>query len=289
MLNTTEIIQRKLVLDASGNAIVDTQKYREVGYDVKIAKLIDMDGKEITKFPYYLAPQKIVWAISEEHIDLTEKSVMAYVSIRTTLCNRGALALNAGIVDPGYKGLISTAFVNFGKKPVRFDVGDAFLRATFHALSDSSPNIQSLKRDEDYIHEVKSNAEDNFGETFLNVKSTLKRHHRDALISNLPFYTLLFTGLSFFLALVIAFIGIAFSYFATIRAPKDVRATIQNQDAILEYLKREDGSRVVKLEKALIELDCQNSKKVTGSITQYLNLTLATEKQCVALETPNVE
>ena len=289
MLINDEIIQKQLILGADGRVVSDPNFYKEVGYDLKITKLIDMDGKEVIKFPYYLAPQKIVWAISEEHVDLTRETIMAYVSIRTTFCNRGALALNAGIIDPGYKGLISTAFVNFGKKPVRLDVGDAFLRATFHILSESAPQKINIVDDEDYIHEVKSNAKDNFGETFLNIKSTLRRHQREALVSNLPFYTLVFTGLSFFLALIIAFIGISFSYFATIRAPKDVRATIQNQDAILEYLKREDGSRVVKVERGLVELDCESSKQTVGGKHHYIDLSFATEKECIKLEQANVQ
>ena len=48
------------------------------------------------------------------------------------MCDKGIFALNTGILDPGYKGAISSPLLNSGKMPYRICVNSVFLRLTFH-------------------------------------------------------------------------------------------------------------------------------------------------------------
>jgi hypothetical protein len=57
---------------------------------------------------------------------------MAYVHVKTALCNEGVLALNIGIVDPRWSGPLQSALLNFGKVTHRIHKGDVFGRITFH-------------------------------------------------------------------------------------------------------------------------------------------------------------
>ena len=73
----------------------------------------------------------MVEVISIETIKVPQ-NVAGYASVKTGLSRQGLLALNTGILDPGYEGPLSATVVNFGKSDSLLNHGDTFLRLTFH-------------------------------------------------------------------------------------------------------------------------------------------------------------
>jgi deoxycytidine triphosphate deaminase len=105
-------------------------KYQESSYDLTVGTIVSPDG-ETDKADFPLRPQGIVKVISQEEFTLPA-NVMAYVHVKTALCNEGVLALNIGIVDPRWSGPLQSALLNFGKVTHRIHKGDVFGRITFH-------------------------------------------------------------------------------------------------------------------------------------------------------------
>jgi dUTPase len=196
LLNNQDIEGRKLIRGAV------PANYQPGGYDVSIAEIVDADGRMVAGQTHKLPPQGIAWAVSAETVTLPD-DVLGYATIRTSLCNEGVLALNIGIVDPGWSGPISTAFINFGKDDFILEKGEKFLRLTFHSAG-ATPSKRGATADfrdqaardpnkaaefrEKYIKKVRHRARHHFGDTFLNLGSRLAREQRRAAIKNLPIY-----------------------------------------------------------------------------------------------------
>ena len=99
MLNSDEIKARGLIPEGFHQECL-----RNAGYDLRIGTLISRDEKNTSKCQkdvVDLAPQGIAAAISKEIIKLP-LDVCAYVSVKTSLCRDGVLAINIGIIDPGW-------------------------------------------------------------------------------------------------------------------------------------------------------------------------------------------
>lgn len=168
LLSDDTIKSKRLVVDdVAGN-------YRPAGYDLSVGKIITVEGQEVSKNSYWLAPQGIVEVISRETIKLP-KDVAGYAMVKTALCNKGILALNIGIVDPGYDGPLSTTLINFGKREFQLDVNSVFLRVTFHECETSSRSTwpQPVNRQE-YVADKKAKVQ-HFGNTFLNLQSAVEK------------------------------------------------------------------------------------------------------------------
>ena len=104
------------------------EHFRAASYDLSVGKIISVEGKEVSEFR--LKPPGIVEIISHEKVKLP-KDVVGYAMVKTSLCNEGILALNIGVVDPGYQGYLSTTLLNFGNKEFLLNINDVFLRLTF--------------------------------------------------------------------------------------------------------------------------------------------------------------
>jgi deoxycytidine triphosphate deaminase len=110
LLSGEAIRQGKLINDASED------DYRGASYDLHIGTIIDPTG-EATR-AYTLPAQGIVEVISRETVSIP-KNIAGFATVKTSLCNEGILAINIGIVDPLYSGLVSSFLINFGKIPIR--------------------------------------------------------------------------------------------------------------------------------------------------------------------------
>src|SRR5262249_15838303 len=108
MLSADEIKAKQIVQNA-----VPTQ-YRSASYDLRIGKIIPPSGTANNEF--ILSPRGMVEVISKERVKLPS-DVSGYAMVKTGLCDEGILAINIGILDPGYEGLISSTLINFGKGP----------------------------------------------------------------------------------------------------------------------------------------------------------------------------
>jgi hypothetical protein len=107
---------------------------------------------------------------------------VGYAMPKTGLCHEGILALNTGLIDPGYEGRISTVAVNFDKEPVAIRPGDSFLRVVFHKL-DGPAAASAVERavrptPEDYIAARLSDSE-RYPRTFMDVPGQTERLAKD--------------------------------------------------------------------------------------------------------------
>src|ERR1051325_451384 len=132
MLTRGEIEQQALVRDAVKD------NYRFSTYDVSIHQIIAPDGSPVSS--YKLPPMGTVEVISLERLWLPA-DICALAHVKTSLCNDGLLTLNTGIVDPGWRGRVSSFILNFSKNDHLLTTGDVFLRISFHKLAASDPTV----------------------------------------------------------------------------------------------------------------------------------------------------
>ncbi len=140
MLNRNEIVAEGLI--ATG---FDPKGLRDAGYDLRIETLIGKDEKEQIKLAsqsYNLAPQGIAAVVSHEVLKLPA-NVCAYASVKTSLCREGVLAINIGVIDPGWEGPISSILLNFGKDSYQLKNNQPFLRLTFHRIT-APENVKTV-------------------------------------------------------------------------------------------------------------------------------------------------
>jgi hypothetical protein len=96
-----------------------------------------MEGKTIDDSSFTLPPRGLVWVISNEEFHLP-KNITGLATLRTTWTHSGILALNVGVVDPGWSGHLATAVVNFSMRPFEIRKGQAFFRVMFLCHNEAS-------------------------------------------------------------------------------------------------------------------------------------------------------
>lgn len=126
--------------------------WRPTTYDATVGEII-MEGKSIADNSFTLPPRGIVWVISNEEFHLP-KDVTGLATLRTTWTHNGILALNVGVVDPGWSGHLATAIVNFSMRPFEIQKGQAFFRVMFlchnetptpHTGDDSTAYVDKIR------------------------------------------------------------------------------------------------------------------------------------------------
>lgn len=161
MLTDAEIRSRNLL----GNT--DPSSFRAASYDLRIGFLINPAGEVVES--YTLPPQGIVEVVSDETVDIPE-NVSGFAMVKTGLCQEGILALSIGIIDPGFKGRISSFMINFSKQERLLQKGEVFLRVVFHELSGTPDQVVPfILQDEKLMIERRKAAVQKFDSTFLNV------------------------------------------------------------------------------------------------------------------------
>jgi deoxycytidine triphosphate deaminase len=146
------------------------KRFRAASYDLEIGRIIDHKGKEVDQID--IEAQGMVRVISRERVKLPQ-NVSGYATVKTSLCDEGILAINIGILDPGYDGLLSSTLINFGRSPYPLKIGDVFLRLTFHEITApvDAPIVKPTP-DEDYVSDKKKLVRRDFSPTFLNIEET---------------------------------------------------------------------------------------------------------------------
>ena len=93
-----------------------------------------------------------------------------HVLLKNELGSEGVLALNIGVIDPGYNGLISSTLINFGRADVQVEVGRPFLRVSFHRcpISRRTAEARHWTRPE-YLKHVRQQVLAYSGPNFLNM------------------------------------------------------------------------------------------------------------------------
>ena len=173
--------------------------FRPSTYDLRIDCVIDSKGT-IHYDSYILKPQEVAWVVSKEILKLP-KNVTATAHIKTGLCNDGILALNTGVVDPGWDGPLSTPLLNFGKASHVLRSGDQFLRLLFHSHAEEEKAEPFTVSRPKYVADKQDKAVRFFGEKFLDANAILK----EALNDNIFKYAgVIGVGSGLFVAIVAA-------------------------------------------------------------------------------------
>jgi deoxycytidine triphosphate deaminase len=147
-------------------------------YDLTVGDIIPIGKKAIRKrqkdpgatSPYYLEPREMVWVLSKEEFEMPA-TVTGLATLRTSYTKDGILALNVGIIDPLYRGPVSTALINFSDRPRRIAVGDRFFRVAFFKHDDVTAyhkHDESIDRPT-YLKNLEQTSYSDFSPSFLNI------------------------------------------------------------------------------------------------------------------------
>lgn len=176
--------------------------FRDGSYDLTIGDLVTSEGGVVQEF--LLPAQGIVKVISAEEVKVPA-DIIGYVLVKTKLCNEGVLALNIGIVDPGFEGPLQSALINFGKTDIRLHAGDVFGRISFHTLDTprtAPPPPANAK--EAVRREVKRQVDQFLPSTFLDIPKTAEKaaekifaDYKSSMLKWLPAVALLIAGMTF--------------------------------------------------------------------------------------------
>lgn len=199
MLEDASIRDRGIVKKAKD------EHFRPAGYDLTVGKIISKDGTEVAADFLVLEPHGgMAEAISAESVEMP-KDVLAYATPKTTVSRDGILAMNVGIVDPGYRGLISTTLINLSKREFILHKETPFLRLSFHQVRTPPEKVKTeWQTDEEYVRKEKNKARLHFSESFLDIPAVVKsvapelvEKYRNAAFVWFPAMLLLVSGLTF--------------------------------------------------------------------------------------------
>jgi deoxycytidine triphosphate deaminase len=160
--------------------VIDAREtgYRASTYDLSIGEIIP-GGRKPAVLPrgqeYLLPPGGTIRVVANESLRLPS-NITGHALPRNTLCTKGVLAINIGIVDPGFEGPISSTLINFGDTDFPVRLGEAFLRVSFHRCpaSPHADRSQHWEREE-YVKEARSQVREYLAPTFLNIEKTAKQ------------------------------------------------------------------------------------------------------------------
>lgn len=199
MLEKNEIAGKNIVQHSHVNGVRDST------YDATVGTII-RKGKD-KGASYILKPRGVVWVVSQEEFHMP-LDVTALATVRTTWAHKGVFALNVGVVDPGWKGPVATALVNFSMEEFEVKAGEGFMRLVFieHTPVISTPP-QPFPRDQ-YVREIKLKSL-LFADSFLNMNALVKEVSKQIFTPrSIAQYLAVFGLLLAFLAI---FVPIAYS------------------------------------------------------------------------------
>ena len=144
-----------------------------IGSIVPIGKEVEAKKKQIIEEgSCFLEPREMVWVLSKEEFNMPP-NVTGLATLKTAFTKDGILALNVGIIDPMFRGPISTALINFSDRPRQIKIGSKFFRLIFLEHDDVTDfHIDDESIDyRDYVRELKEKSYADFAPSFLNIPS----------------------------------------------------------------------------------------------------------------------
>jgi hypothetical protein len=169
LLSGEEIKSLKLVEDST-----DENLYRTSTYDLSIGDIIPA-GPASGSSDYNLPPGGTIRAVSKELLKLPN-DITGHALLKNELCRKGVLAINIGVIDPGFQGPLSSILINFGRGDFVVKQGAPFLRISFHRCPASPKADKSAKYNRhQYISNVKDEVAAYMAPTFLSMDVTAKR------------------------------------------------------------------------------------------------------------------
>jgi len=206
--------------EIQSNGLVDESEerfFRASTYDLSVGDII-LDGAVVCEgSTYALPPGGMVRVVSKESLNLPE-TITGHVLLKNDLCAKGVLAINIGVVDPCFRGPLSSTLINFGKVIYPVEKGTAFLRVSFHRCP-KSPRTKQVQYDRpDYLKKVKQEVLAYSGPTFLNMDKTAEvaaekafSSFKNALFGWATGLGLWATGLGLLIALLAIFVPLGAS------------------------------------------------------------------------------
>jgi deoxycytidine triphosphate deaminase len=117
MIVGKQILERGLVNGGCESNLKNSTFDLTIGEIVPIGKKALQERRRNPNVPsVFLEPREMVWVLSREEFNMPA-DVTGFATLRTTFTKQGILALNVGIIDPLFKGPISTALINFSDRP----------------------------------------------------------------------------------------------------------------------------------------------------------------------------
>ena len=178
LINREEIEQLGLLQNTQDN------NFSAVSYDLTAKEIITLDNK--IEAEYSLPPQGMVVVVTQEEFNLHNRPIVGFTTVKNSLSRKGIMAVNIGLVDPGYVGPISSILINFGKSSFPIKTGDAFLRMTFHRFAplDEIKYPNSIKNfsisHRDYVESRRNESNNYLDPTFLYLKEIQKKASESA-------------------------------------------------------------------------------------------------------------
>lgn len=172
--------------EVKANALVEQGEeklFRASTYDLSVGDIIPAGAGICGDSKYSLPPGGMVRVVSKESLKLPD-TITGHVLLKNELCTRGVLAINIGVVDPGFEGPISSTLINFGREACVVEKGTPFLRVSFHRCPQSPKAKASAKYDrEGYLKRVKQEVLAYSGPTFLNMDAMTAKAAEKAFVS----------------------------------------------------------------------------------------------------------
>ncbi len=233
MLEQSEIARKNIVQYSHVNG------RRGSTYDATVGTIIKR-GK-IQGSSYVLKPRGVVWVVSQEEFHMPN-NVTALATVRTTWAHKGVFALNVGVVDPGWKGPVATALVNFSMEDFEVKIGEGFMRLIFteHTPSTSVAPLP-IPRDQ-YVKDIQVKSLD-FADSFLNVNSLVDEVAKE--IFKLGKITRAFAIAGLLATLLSIFGPIAFSAWIDGMASRAIVSKLEQRVEQLEEVARRHDSHPI--------------------------------------------
>lgn len=183
---------------------------RATTYDATVGSII-LCGVEVEEPSFTLSPRGIVWVVSAEGFALPS-TVTGLATLKTQWTHQGVLALNVGVIDPGWEGPLAAAVVNFSNSDFVIKKGDPFFRILFygHGATAGSARIEK----DQYIKQIKNQSRA-FSKTFLSMDSLTKEVADEVL--RLPKWAYYISLLGIIIAFAAIFAPIALSVWMDFR------------------------------------------------------------------------
>jgi deoxycytidine triphosphate deaminase len=162
MLPSTTLQALGLIQNAAPN------HFRDCTYDARVHAIIDSQGQRHDEL--VIPARGVVHVLTEEVIRMPA-NISGVALVKTSLCNRGLLTLNIGVIDPGFEGPLSTAILNFGSNPQTLRKGEPFLRLSFYDLTPAptSSSARNICTHAEVIKDITVRALKDFSGDFLDV------------------------------------------------------------------------------------------------------------------------
>jgi deoxycytidine triphosphate deaminase len=221
----------------------DDKLFRASTYDLSVGDIIPAGADAHAESRYLLPPGGMVRVVSRESLKLPE-TITGHVLLKNELCTRGVLAINIGVVDPGFEGPISSTLINFGRETCVVEKSTPFLRVSFHRCPESPKAKASAKYDRDtYLKRVKQEVLAYSSPTFLNMEAMTTKAAEKAFISFKEGLVVWATLVAVLLALLAIFAPLGASYVDKYVASREQRE-LQIEQAVEKRIEERYENRI---------------------------------------------